>query len=416
MLPTNSNTADQGCSPVSSNCVIWQGPNISCINLCTGDSVSEVVYKLATEVCAMKAQLDLSDVDFDCLVSAAVGTPEPEHTLHVALELLINKVCDLDGIINALQNNDGSVNLDFTVQIPSDASCFYTTDVNGDPVFSLAHSVFTKNIAKKVCQLNTLVNQHTSTLTNHEQRITTLETAETASNDLMVTPVCVLPTSPDVPIATAFEALEQQFCNLRTVTGMPTALSAALTYQCQGLGQENALSVTGTMSSLTGWKSPVTTVADALQNMFITLCDMRAAVKDIQVNGGSGTGPAGSLNCSTILIDFAVTTNEARDQATIFFAGLLTLPDDVTDCTSQGAKLTFSDSLGNKSIHYINVTSNKSNTAGTTFTLTGLNTSLNYTVTLEGCFTKNGNQCLKTVTKTAPIACSIVTNVTAVFV
>jgi hypothetical protein len=381
MTPINSNLADQGCSPVSSNCVIWQGPNIACINLCTGDSVSDVVYKLATEVCAMKAELNLSDIDFDCLVSSAIGTPEPEHTLHVALELLINKVCDLDGIINALQNNDGSVNLDFAVQIPSDASCFYTTDVNGDPVFSLAHSTFTKNIAKKVCALNTLVNQHKSTLINHEQRITTLETAEAASNDLLVTPVCVLPTSPDVSVATAFEALELQFCNLRSVTGMPTALSAALTYQCQGLAQETALSSNGAMSSLTGWRSPVTTVADALQNMFITICDMRAAVKDIQLNGGGGTGAG--FNCSSIIVDFAVTLNEARTQATIFFAGLVTIPDGVTDCTSQGAKLTFTDTAGNKSIQYINVTANKTNTIGTTYTLTGLNPSLNYSVALE---------------------------------
>ena len=414
MQPIKSNTVDQGCSPVSSNCVIWQGPNISCINLCTGDSVSDVVYKLATEVCALKAELDLSDIDFDCLVSAAIGTPEPEHTLHVALELLINKVCDLQGIINSLQNNDGTVNLDFAVQIPSDASCFYTTDVNGDPVFSLAHSVFTKNIAKKVCALNTLVNQHSSTLINHEQRIVNLETVESVDKDLLVTPICVLPTSPDVSVATAFEALELQFCNLRSVTGMPTALSAALTYQCQGLSQENALSQNGAMSSLVGWKSPVTTVADALQNMFITLCDMRVAVKDIQLNGGGGTGT--TFNCASVVIDFAITTNEARTQATILFAGLVTIPEGVTDCTSQGAKLTFTDTLGNKSIQYINITANKSNTLGTTYTLTGLNPSLNYSVALEACFTKNGNECLKTATKAIPVSCAVVSNVTAVFV
>lgn len=414
MNPTNSNLAEQGCSPVSSNCVIWQGPNIACINLCTGDSVSEVVYKLATEVCAMKAELDLSDVDFDCLVSSAIGTPEPEHTLHVALNLLINKVCDLDGIISAIGNNEGDLMLDFAVNIPSTATCFYTTDVNGDPVLSLPHSTFTKNIATKVCALNTLVNQHTSTLANHETRIHALETYEAAATDLLVTPTCVLPTSPDVPIATAWEALEQQFCNLRTVTGMPTALSAALTYQCQGLGQENALSVNGTMSSLTGWKSPVTTVADALQNLFITVCDMRAAMKDIQLNGG-GTAP-NAFNCSTVIIDFSVVANPARTEATVLFAGLTTIADDVTDCTSQGAKLTFTDSNGNRYINYVNVSANKSNTNGVTFPMTGLNPSLNYSVTLEGCFAKGSSQCNKVVTKTIPVSCSVVSNVVAVFV
>lgn len=414
MLPTNSNTADQGCSPVSSNCVIWQGPNIACINLCTGDSVSEVVYKLATEVCAMKAQLDLSDVDFDCLVSSAIGTPEPEHNLTVAITLLVNKVCELNDIVNAFQNNDGSINLDFAVAIPATASCFVKDDINGDPMFSLPHSEFTKDISKKVCALNTLVNQHTSTLSNHETRIVALETYEAASQDLLVTPTCVLPTSPDVPIATAWEALEQQFCNLRSITGMPTALSAALTYQCQGLGSENALSVNGTMSSIPGWKPTVTTLADALQNLFITVCDMRAGLKDVAINGGGTT--IGGFNCSNIIIDFSVSTNEGRTEATVFFAGLVTIPDDVTDCTSQGAKITFSDSAGNKIVHYVNVTANKTNTLGTTFALTGLNPSLTYSANLEGCFVKAGNQCLKVVTKSIPVACQVVSNVTAVFV
>lgn len=414
MIPTNSNTAAQGCSPVSSNCVIWQGPNITCINLCTGDSVSEVVYKLATEVCAMKAQLDLSDVDFDCLVSSAIGTPEPEHNLTVAITLLVNKVCELNDIVNAFQNNDGSINLDFAVAIPSTASCFVKEDINGDPVFSLPHSEFTKDISKKVCALNTLVNQHTGTLSNHESRIIALETYEAASQDLMVTPICVLPTSPDVPITTAFESLEQQFCNLRSITGMPTALSAALTFQCQGLGAEKAFSTTGTMSSIPGWKAPVTTVADALQNMWLTLCDMRAGLKDIAINGG-GTAVAG-FNCSSIIVNFSVATNEERTQATVFFAGLVTIPDGVTDCTSQGAKITFTDSANNKSIQYVNVTANKTNTLGTTFTLTGLNPALAYTAVLEGCFSKDGSQCSKVVTKQVPVSCQVVTNVTAVFV
>ena len=415
MLPTKSNT-EQGCSPVSSNCVVWQGPNISCINLCTGDSVSDVVYKLGMEVCALQAQLNLTDMDFACLVSSAVGTPEPEHTLQAVLELLINKVCDVDAIINAFQQNDGTINIDFPVAIPSDAMCFVTNDVNGDPVFNLAHSVFTKNIARKVCALVTLTNQHSSILTNHETRIISLENFDAVSNDLMVTPTCVLPPNIEVSVATGFEALEQQFCNLRSITGMPTALSASLTYQCQGLAQEAALNQTGTMSSLPGWKSPVSTVSDAITNMWLTMCDMRAAVKDIVINGGTGGGTNGGFNCSLVIVDFTVVTNEARTSATIYFSGLTSIADDVNDCTAQGAKITFTDSNGGKYISYVNVTSNKTNTNGVPFVLSGLNPALNYTVLLEACFIKNGSQCQKVVTKTAPVNCSIVTNVSATFV
>ena len=53
MIPTSSSISTNGCDNISSNCVIWQGPDIACINLCSGDSVSEVVSKLATEVCTL---------------------------------------------------------------------------------------------------------------------------------------------------------------------------------------------------------------------------------------------------------------------------------------------------------------------------------------------------------------------------
>ena len=43
-VPTNSRYAkDRGCNPVSSNCVVWQGPDLACIDLCKGDTVSNVV-------------------------------------------------------------------------------------------------------------------------------------------------------------------------------------------------------------------------------------------------------------------------------------------------------------------------------------------------------------------------------------
>ena len=413
MLPIKSNT-DTGCSPVSSNCVIWQGPAIACINLCNGDSVSDVVYKLATELCALQAELDLTDLDFDCLVSTAIGTPEPEHTLSVALELLINKVCSLNDIINGVSENDGSVNLDPNVVIPQNAACFVTVDENGSSITQLPQSTFTKRIAVEVCNLKTASLLHTTTLTNHETRIVSLEARPAATALPMVTPTCTFPTTADVNLDVAWEALEQQFCALRGITGMPTALSAALTYQCVGLGAEKALSQTGTMSGLVGWKNQVGTVADALQNLFITVCDMRAAVKDLALNGGGSSST--TFNCASVIVDFTVTTNAERTSATLFFAGITTIADDVTDCTAQGAKVTVSDSSGAKFITYVNVSNNKTNTNGVTFSVPGLNPALNYTFLLEGCFTKNGNQCQKVVTKTAPVACAVVSNVTATFV
>ena len=51
MIPTNSSGTTNGCDNISSNCVVWQGPDIACIDLCSGDTISEVTAKIATKVC-----------------------------------------------------------------------------------------------------------------------------------------------------------------------------------------------------------------------------------------------------------------------------------------------------------------------------------------------------------------------------
>jgi hypothetical protein len=46
MIP-NSTGNTSGCNPISSNCVVWQGPDLNCINVCTGDTISIIIAKMA---------------------------------------------------------------------------------------------------------------------------------------------------------------------------------------------------------------------------------------------------------------------------------------------------------------------------------------------------------------------------------
>lgn len=59
MKPTNFK--DQTCESKSSNCIIWAGPNIDCINLKRGDSVSWAVYVLSTRLCTLEDQFALTN-------------------------------------------------------------------------------------------------------------------------------------------------------------------------------------------------------------------------------------------------------------------------------------------------------------------------------------------------------------------
>lgn len=84
------NTDQSGCSPISSNCIIWQGPDIECLKLCKGDTVSEVVYKLATELCDIMTTLKITSYDLTCL---NLGSCEPKDFQEL-IQLLIDKICE----------------------------------------------------------------------------------------------------------------------------------------------------------------------------------------------------------------------------------------------------------------------------------------------------------------------------------
>jgi len=91
MKPLNADSQSCG-TTLSSNCIIWQGNDIPCLNLCKGDTVSDVVFKLATEVCTIMETLDVTHYDLSCF-SLTTCSPEDFHAL---IQLLIKRICALE--------------------------------------------------------------------------------------------------------------------------------------------------------------------------------------------------------------------------------------------------------------------------------------------------------------------------------
>lgn len=83
---------NNGCMPISSNCVIWQGPRIPCLNLCKGDSITEVLYKFATDYCELLEQLDPTKYDLSCLSNINC----PPETFSELIQGIIDKICDVE--------------------------------------------------------------------------------------------------------------------------------------------------------------------------------------------------------------------------------------------------------------------------------------------------------------------------------
>lgn len=304
MKPTNLN--ENGCDPISSNCVIWQGPDIDCIDLCKGDNVSQVVNKLAIELCTLLEMFNIDNYDVSCLNLAECAPKD-----FVALiNLLIEKICQEEGISPTPGVSGGCP--DCVVNICSD---FYYTNPTGDQVTTMQLQDYVLAIGNKVCMIAGQIGTINTTLAGHNVRITALENAPAPTFVLpTLIPTCVLPpVAADMDLVLA--AVETEFCQLKTATGDATAITTAIMAACLGLSAADKLQGTGQMQDITGWNEPVQNLSQSMQNLWLTVCDMRNAITFIQ-NNCCDTG------CSAI--DLIVTaTLTSTTELSLSFSGLI---------------------------------------------------------------------------------------------
>lgn len=383
MKPLNND--NPGCNPISSNCVIWQGPDIPCIKLCKGDTVSDTVYKLATELCSILEQLDITTYDLSCL-NLTECAPKDFHAL---IQLLIQKICDLNECCaNTGENIRTSICPDECI-VPV-CKDFVTQDPYGNLVTTMALKDYVIAIGNRVCTIIAQINTINNALQDLDIRVTYIE--ENCCNQ----PTPALPSVLSSCIGTPgnlyvlddfVKQLELAFCELRTATGTATEIYLAISKECAGLDGEAQLSGSGTMSSIPGWVNIANygTAADAINNIWLTICDMRNAIKYIQDNC-----------CPTACSEFLLTTSVTYDGTvlTIYFTG--TIPLGFNSCAALGTLITITDSSANVYTQYVNIPA-VINGGGIAITIatTALNpASPTYTITGSVCITDGTSQCV----------------------
>lgn len=409
MTPYNSSSNKENCSPISSNCVIWQGPDITCINLCNGDSISDVVYRLALELCAFMGEISMTNVDLSCLIQVCNNTPvvPATITIPIALNLLASRVCCLNDLIKNLPTPGSSNYVEPTLNL---ATCLrYTDPSTGLLVTSLIENQYVTLIGNKLCDLTAIVTTHTTAISNLNIAVTALQNSA-GYTPPTVTPKCVLPAIPTA-MNTVLTAVETQFCSLVTTLGSNAQLGAASAAQCANLNAAPAFSTTGTMSSIPGWNSTITTVAQSMQNLWLTVCDMRGVINGLLTC-------CSQSDCTKFILGYTISTNVSRTSVTLFFNPGSTLPSGYVDCNVLGAVVTITDGVGHTFTGRAILASEVLNPSGITYVVSGasLDPSQRYTVTVAGCV-KNGagtQTCEKTIVVTNDPPCVIVTGVTAV--
>ena len=163
------NLDNKPCSPISSNCVIWQGPDIPCIKLCAGDTVSDIVAKLATELCTVLDILNVTNYDLSCFNLTACAPND----FQALIQFLIERICAIQTELNIVVDPaTGSV---VTPNSKSDvlvtvADCFV---IGGVTVMTV--SEYAQAIGTKVCSLISQIAVINSQINDLEIRVTNLE-------------------------------------------------------------------------------------------------------------------------------------------------------------------------------------------------------------------------------------------------
>lgn len=86
-----TNTRNAGCAVTTSNCVVWQGPDLCCIDLCHGDTISDVINELAKKICKIFEMLDVQSYDISELLTTNCA---PANYVEL-IQLLIDEVASL---------------------------------------------------------------------------------------------------------------------------------------------------------------------------------------------------------------------------------------------------------------------------------------------------------------------------------
>jgi hypothetical protein len=157
-------------------------------------------------------------------------------------------------------------------------------DANGDPVTSLYPLDYLTLVGQDLNTVYANITNINSTLSIQAGQITSLQQAVSTIPPVYNTPTIsgqCLNSNTTQPIDTVLSLLVTAWCNFIAIAGGNTALNSAIAKQCPNLNSDIAFAG-GQMAAITGWIASPQTLADSLTNLWLTVCDARTGIKNVQ--------------------------------------------------------------------------------------------------------------------------------------
>jgi hypothetical protein len=256
---------------MSSNCVIWQGPDIPCIKLCKGDTISDIVNKLAIELCTIIETMNVGNYDLTCF--NAVGCPPSN--FQALIQYLIDEICRQNDIItNGSSSGSSSSCPDCVVSV---APCFVTGSQT-----SMQLTDYVNMIANKICSLITQITDLQNQINDLDTRVTILENTPPGTFTLPTIATSCLASvvgAPSAAINLVLDALVNDpgtgYCALIGATGLPADINTAIAAQCITTSSTSLVYGTPMGTAYVGsWVNSPITLSDSFIDMWLSVCDI----------------------------------------------------------------------------------------------------------------------------------------------
>jgi len=167
----SSNTSSLRCpDATTTSCVEWSGGDFPCLQVCTGDSLTDLQTSVLTKLCEVLGGVDMTSVILPDCLKAAWNTEDP--TILNFIQFLLDEHCQLQVAVN---------------QLPT----------TNNPIFSLDY---------KCCANNPCITETVVSVSQHLQNILTCLCTQSARIDELETQVSNLQDTANTALALAQSA------------------------------------------------------------------------------------------------------------------------------------------------------------------------------------------------------------------
>lgn len=317
MKPKNSKDFGD-CSPMSSNCVTYEGDKPSCniIPFCYGESVSDVLYKIMEKLCEFDSILNLDDI----IMAPCLGEACGMENIKDVLNLLIQKVCEESNGNNAtIDVHDKTCNCKIIVSKQ-------TADCLGIDAGEYNLNNYVGLLAQLICEARGNINDLASAVQSLQNSIRNVHNTYATQNYVR--------TSVENAVGEMSPKISQNtrdIQGLRVNVGLPDEVISAINAMYSALATSPRLTGIGSMNTYPNWIDSPGNLAQTIQNMWITVIDMRNAMMTLVGNLAEG--------CSDTNIEMNAVSVSA-DSLVITFTGHVAL--GYVD-TNEGSSITIID-------------------------------------------------------------------------